>query len=492
MSRVQRVAGWLGSSGRSDGGLVARVLVLGVALVQLSGACTARVHAQPDPSAPLTVEQVLRSTAEHHPSVQAALANESVAEAELLRARGAFDPTLSVRGALRHGGYYELRRVDAELRAPTPWLGAEFWAGYRYGQGVDADERYPTYYSDQTLDRGELRAGVRVPLLRDRALDDRRAGRLRAELQVEAAGQTRALALIELERRAAAAYWSWVAAGRAQAVCQELLTLAEERLSAVTRRAEEGLIPDVEAIEAERSLLARTDCVIQARRGVEAAALVLGLFVRTAEGNPAPPPSTRLPSTLPVPSEPADVASAFERVVACHPRLAAKRAQLASQRVSRDLARARTSPRLDAQAQVSRDIGDGSSTLPGTVYEVGLQFSMPLALREARGQLAAAEAQLSVVEQELRLLEDELRAELADIVSAHQAASERHELLARLEETTRRLAEAERRRFEMGATSLLVVNLREQSVGEASMSLLQALRALWEQSVRWEAATRCS
>ena len=129
MSRVQRVAGWLGSSGRSDGGLVARVLVLGVALVQLSGACTARVHAQPDPSAPLTVEQVLRSTAEHHPSVQAALANESVAEAELLRARGAFDPTLSVRGALRHGGYYELRRVDAELRAPTPWLGAEFWAG---------------------------------------------------------------------------------------------------------------------------------------------------------------------------------------------------------------------------------------------------------------------------------------------------------------------------------------------------------------------------
>jgi outer membrane protein TolC len=199
-----------------------------------------------------------------------------------------------------------------------------------------------------------------------------------------------------------------------------------------------------------------------------------------------------MPSALPVPAEPTDVDAAFARVVACHPRLAAKRAQVARQRVSRELARARTTPRLDVQAQVSRDVGDGDASLPGTVFEAGLQFSMPLALREARGQLAAAEAQVSVAEQELRLMEDELRADLADIASAHQAARQRHELLAQLEDTTRRLAEAERRRFELGSTSLMVVNLREQSVGEAAMSLLQALRALWEQSVRWDAATRCS
>ncbi|MEZ4329687.1 MAG: TolC family protein [Polyangiales bacterium] len=454
--------------------------------------CSQEGRAQSEADGPLTVEHVLQSTVEHHPSVSAALANESVAEAELLRARGAFDPTLSVRGALTQGGYYELRRADAELRAPTPWLGAEFWARYRYGQGVDGEARYPTYYSDQTLDRGELRVGVRVPLLRDRQTDERRAGRERAELGVAAAGHTRALALIELERRAAAAYWSWVAAGRAEQVCRELLSLAEERLDAVTQRAAAGLIPEVEALEAERSVLSRGDCVIQARRGVEAASLVLGLFVRNAAGAPAPPSAMRLPAALPVPDAPVDAEAAAERVLACHPRLAAKRAQVEQLRVARDLAQARRLPRLDAQAQLSRDFGEGATSLPGTVFELGLQLSVPLALREARGQLAAAEARVTAAEQELRLMEDELRAELGDIESAYRAAHERHALLARLSETTARLAEAERRRFELGATSLLVVNMREQAVGDAAMSLLQAVRALWDQSVRWGAATRCS
>lgn len=440
---------------------------------------------------PLTLEHVLRSTVAHHPSVQAALAREEVAESELMRARGAFDPALSVRGALRHGGYYELRRVDAELRAPTPWLGAEFWAGYRYGRGVDGDERYPSYYGDQTLDGGELRAGVRVPLLRDRALDDRRAVRARAELAVDGAQQVRALALIELERRAAAAYWSWVAAGRGQHVCEELLVLAETRLDAVRERAAAGIIPEVDTLEAERAWLSRQDCVIQARRNVEAAAIVLGLFLRSDTGAPAPPDPARLPSDLPLPSAPVMAQPDVERVLACHPRIAAQRAVVESQRVARDLARQRRQPRLDALAEVSRDLGQGDSSLPGTVLEVGVQLSMPLALRDARGQHAASEAQLAAELEQLRLAEDEVRAELGDIESAYRAALERHALLSRLEENAEQLAAAERRQLELGATSLLFVNIREQGVAEASLARVQAVRALWEQSLRWQATTRC-
>ena len=79
----------------------------------------------------VSLASVLLSTEAHHPRVRAALANEAVAEAEVLAARGGFDPTLRARGALRHGGYYDLRQLDAELRAPTPLWGAEVWAGVR-------------------------------------------------------------------------------------------------------------------------------------------------------------------------------------------------------------------------------------------------------------------------------------------------------------------------------------------------------------------------
>src|SRR5690606_23259657 len=93
-------------------------------------------------------EQVIASTTRHHPRVQAAMAREDVAEAALLAARGGFAPSLSAYGALRTGGYYDLRRVDVELRQPTPVWGAEVYAGYRYGRG-ETPERYPTYYDDQ-------------------------------------------------------------------------------------------------------------------------------------------------------------------------------------------------------------------------------------------------------------------------------------------------------------------------------------------------------
>ncbi len=162
-----------------------------------------------------------------------------------------------------------------------------------------------------------------------------------------------------------------------------------------------------------------------------------------------------------------------------------------SQRVVRDLAQQRRQPRLDALAEVSRDLGQGDSSLPGTVLELGVQLSVPLALRDARGQHAASEAQLAVEREQLRLAEDEVRAELSDIASAYQAALERHALLSRLEQNAEQLAAAERRQLELGATSLLFVNLREQGVAEASLARVQAVRALWEQALRWQAATRC-
>jgi outer membrane protein TolC len=162
-----------------------------------------------------------------------------------------------------------------------------------------------------------------------------------------------------------------------------------------------------------------------------------------------------------------------------------------SYRVALDLERARLNPQLDVRAQVSRDIGEGDSSLPGTVYDVGLYFSMPLALRTARGRVRAAEARLDAQRESLRLMEDSLRMELLDIASAYQAAAERYEVLESLNDTMRRLAEAERRRFELGDTTLLVVNMREQSLGEASMDLVQAVSDLWDKYVSWQAATRC-
>jgi outer membrane protein TolC len=89
-------------------------------------------------------------------------------------------------------------------------------------------------------------------------------------------------------------------------------------------------------------------------------------------------------------------------------------------------------------------------------------------------------------------LEDDLRTELGDAVSQWNAARERYELAVRLVDVMRRLAVAEERRFQAGATDLLVVNLREQSLSEAELSLVDAAAELWMARARWDALTACA
>jgi len=53
------------------------------------------------------------------------------------------------------------------------------------------------------------------------------------------------------------------------------------------------------------------------------------------------------------------------------------------------------------------------------------------------------------------------------------------------------LAEAERRRFDAGTSSLLFVNLREQSLADAAVAEVEAAAATWGAYATWQALTAC-
>lgn len=439
----------------------------------------------------LTLPEVLRSAAQHHPRVAAALAREDIARADLVAARGAFDPTLSARGALRMGGYYELRRMDVELRQGTPLWGADVFAGYRFARGV-REQRYPTYYGDETRGGGELRVGVAVPLWRGGPLDERRAARRRGQHRLEAASSAREATALELRRWATDAYVAWATAGRQLTFVTELLELAERRYTWVEARVGAGALAPIDLLEAERAVLGRRRAAIVARRRTEAASLVLSLFHRDSEGRPSRPGLEVLPNGL-LDLDPmeANAARPLHRVVQCHPELAGRRARLEALTVDRALSQAQRAPRVDLNAEVSRDLGRGDETLAGTVFEVGLLFEMPLGLRALTGRARAAAALVEAAEEELRLAEDTLRVRLADTLSAYRAAEERRALAASMVANLRAVAEAERRRFADGASQLFMVNQREQALAEAGLAEADATREVWRARAAWDAWTAC-
>jgi outer membrane protein, heavy metal efflux system len=422
---------------------------------------------------PLLLETVLASVRAHHPQLMVARQTVAAAEGTLMAAEGGFDTRWQTRAELIPEGYYERRRVESIVEQPTPLWGTRLLAGYRLGTGD-----FPTYYGQQeTLSLGEVRAGVEVPLWRGGPIDRLRADLARARLNREAADFSLGSELLVLERDATHAYWTWVSSGQQLTIYRELLELARVRNAQLITRVRRGDLPQVEQTENERVLRMREADLVAARRRLEQAALRLALFLRDDQGQPVVPGEERVPEAMPLPDlEALGLAETWvERALERRPELQELRLQRRIADVDVELAQNLTAPAVDVGLFVSRDFGVGPERLRPTEVQAGLRLDIPLQNRVARGQRNAASARRAAVDARAWLLRDRVVTGVQDALSALQAAAERVTLARDATSIARQLAQAERVSFELGNTTLLIVNLREEMAANAEVSELQAL-----------------
>jgi len=433
----------------------------------------------------LELEQVLQSTRQHHPLIAAERLSVQAADGDVRAARGEFDTTLSVSGRAAPVGYYDVRRADVVLEQPLPVLGASVYTGYRVMRG-----RVAPYYGEQTTLRGgELRAGMRLPLLQDLQLDSRRAGVQASQAQLRAETAAYKEILLDMECDAAEAYINWVAAGRRLSELRQLVALGLQRDEQIRSKVALGAIPSIERVDNSRSLLDRQRLLTMARRTFEKASIALSLFVRDQHGVARVPEHAELPADQLAPAPTPDKLSDAElNALKRRPRLQIYAASMEAARVENSLAENRVLPRLDAMAEVSKDLGTGPTELEKalgpTVVEFGVTFSMPLWMRKANGKLQAASAKLEAAQKKLDFAHDKLLAEVRDAWSQHIAARERSELASASAAAAEQVAQGERDRFELGATTVLFVNLREQAATDSRLAYIDAVAELQYSAAR--------
>jgi len=445
---------------------------------------------------PLHLDEVLSSVERHHPALEAFAERVRSAEGLALAADGGFDPILAARGTVSALGYYEYGRLDISVTQATPLYGASLMVGYRIGRAVDDGERFPAYYGeDETLDGGELRAGLMVPLLRDGWTDPRRAGIERAGLATDVARAELDANALRLRLAATESYLRWVAAGRKLEIAEALLTLAEDRDGQLAGRVAAGALAAIEHLENRRAVLERRQGLVAAMRAVERAAIALSLYLRSEDGAPLVAAASRYPG-LDGSSEPLaiDEAEALALALEFRPEMARMRARLRSAVVASELAENQLLPRLDVTVTGSMDVGADSND--STVDRLGppvlagmATLSLPLFFREGLGRRDAAVAEASAVSADATLVSDTITLEVRDALSALRAAEASLELATESQRIAEAVAVAERARFEAGATTLLIVNLREATAAQAASSWVDARIELEFAHARVHAAT---
>lgn len=430
------------------------------------------VSALPTAAATLSLGEVLRSAEASYPLLLATMQERAMAEGKALSAEGAFDTKLSAKSQSNQFGYYRNRVNGAEVSQPLRDWGGEVFGGYKRGQG-----NFGPWEQDLlTLSRGEWSAGVRLPLFRDRQTDERRTELLLAKLSIDLADASIEKRRLKLLEAASKSYWDWVAAGRQLLIAEDLLRIAQERNEQLQESVEAGAIAAIEVVDNQRAVLERRSAIVAAERDLRTAQLELSLFYRDGSGQPRVAGRELMPE-FPDPERISENAREddLERALTRRPEITGTLVEVEQVNAGLRLARNRLLPDVDVTARYGRDSGVGSVTKRGDEFIAELAIQTPFQRRKAKGEAAVHEAKLVKLDQELRFARNRIQVEVRSALAMIDAAFERLDLARGEMDLARQLADAERERFDLGDSTLFIVNLRELTAAGARLKVVSAL-----------------
>lgn len=434
----------------------------------------------------LTLNSVVVAATERHPLITASIEERAGADGERLAAQGAFDRMLKGDFVDYATGGYSGTYFNMQAEQPFEFLGSRLVGGYRQGSGTFPI--YDDYYN--TNQDGEIRAGIEVPLLRDRDIDKRRATIQKSTIQQGVAGLSLEARKIDLAKAAGNAFWEWVAARKKQDVYAGLLKVARERDGQLTQRAQIGDIAVFDQTDNRRQVFQRESQLLSAQRSLQKSEFELAFFYRGLDGQPLPVGNLAPPATLPLLKPPAlnDVIARVEDAYAGRPEIARLLQLIEQQKLELKLAENDLLPKLDAQSYLARDMGAGKQDRSETEVKLGLKLEVPLQTRNQQGRIDQYSAKIRELTAQMAAVKDRIGVEVRDTINAIEITRDRVDVARKELALAEELERGERFKFVQGDSNLIFVNLREQTTADAAVREIETVLEFQKAVISYHAA----
>ncbi len=409
----------------------------------------------------LTFEEYLGYVKQHHPLVKQANLTLSVGEANLLKARGGFDPKIEVdydRKKFKSIEYFD--QLNATFKIPT-WYGIEFKANFEEntGQFLNPNLSVP--------EGGLYSAGVSFSLAQGFLINDRMAMLKKAKLFREQSKADRNILVNELLFEASKAYFLWLEATNEQYIYERFLQNANDRLIGVKSSVESGEKAAIDSVEAKIVVLDRQLNHEAAKLKRRKAALNLSNYLWLNDipielrENVAPetPEDTELQSVLSV-----DGITTNSTVISNHPKLKSLEYKIEGLSVDRSLKRNKLLPKIGLQYNFLSSDYDQINTFNTDNYKASLNISLPIFLRKERGDLKLVNLKLKDANFERISTELSLQNKVAAVRVEISSLTKQNILVRSMVNDYTSLVKAEERKFFLGESSLFLINTREKSL----------------------------
>ncbi|WP_455379455.1 TolC family protein [Petrachloros mirabilis] len=426
------------------------------------------------PPIPLSVDEIHAWIDRSHPLLKGAGTEKLMARGKMLKALGAFEPTLIndteverfISSSKPQEGTQTAGFNDTLVEARHPW-------GFRYSAGVRQAIGEATI-PDLSFGNGsqQVLLGGFFPLLRGLMVNPENAELQRSELADPRADIKIAQTRQDLFLAAATQFWDWVAAVKFAEVQRKAVGVAEDRFRQVEGRSKAGAIAPLDVVEANQEIQRRREIAIAAQRLVEQEQLKLSMFL-WENNTPSSPPLDRapdFPSQMLVPS-PEVVQADKLQAKSERPEIKEIEVEAKLNNIDLELAKNNLLPSLDAEAAPARS---PEKFVLGLGYRFGVELKIPLFQQKSRGEVLEAQGRADrfVLTQKFR--EQQVLVDVDNALSAIERAKQRIATAVESLRLAKTLEDGERFRFSLGATSVLFVNLRERNTVDSEGQVIRA------------------
>jgi len=409
----------------------------------------------------LTFDAYLGYIKQFHPTVKQANLDLNQAQAQILAARGGFDPKIEVDYVTKQfneSDYYQI--LNSTFKIPT-WFGIEIKAAFEQADGIylNPESTFPA--------SGLASLGITVPVGQGLIINKRMADLRKAKLYQNLTIAERDLLITDVIFDAILAYFDWYRSQQEYDLYQTFLNNATERFQGIRGLIREGDRPAIDSIEAGLLVKNRQLGLEQSRMKLLKSRLELSNFLWLDNETPLELQDNMLPEK--------DLELKVENIlqtnglliqnidIESHPKIRALENKVnildVDRRVKGDLLK----PRLDlnynylSEPTFIRDFNVVN-------YKYGLNFSFPIFLRKERGEFRVAKFKVRDAQLDLTLenqvLRNKIDYQLQEIISLNTQLDLANQLLNDFQT----MLQAEERMFLFGESSIFLINTRENSL----------------------------
>ena len=421
-------------------------------------------NAQTENEILLTPEQFINQVRKFHPVAKQANLQIQKADAEILAAKGAFDPVVGVNAENKtFDGKNYFFHTNPELKIPTK-LPIDVKTGVENNGGQFLN-------SEATLGRTSY-AGVEVALLKGFLIDNRRATLQQAKIFRNQSEQIQLQILNDLLFEAYISYWQWAGAYQLYNIYSKFLEISTDRLRLVRIafiNGDRALVDTIEAYTQVQSFqILQTDALLK----LNTSKFDISNFLWLQNDSAYLLPNEYVPDTLQfaVNIAPISLEEIIESARQSNPSIRSYNFKLDALEVERKLKFQSLLPVLNFKYNLlNKDYyvfkGINNNLLENN-YKWGIDFKLPIFLREGRGEYKKTKLKIIETNLELNTKRWEIENKIRNYFNETTLLQVQINTIQSAYNNYNSLLKAEILRFNNGESSLFLVNNREIKVIE--------------------------